>query len=784
MGGSKQIGTFRRALLFLVALLIALAPQARAQEDPDAVLDFANGLFLRTLYREAAREYRRYLDTAGDRAAPEVWYRLGESYFAVWEYEAALEALQTYLKQGPRGGFAEAAAVRVGETYQRMGRPGDAAEAFDRALDSLRDPGAVASALYGLGRARADNRDPQGAIRPLKRLLDEFPDDLRAPFGRFLLARIYQSLDQAEEAALLYETVANAGDPVDPALRHEARYRSGESHARAGDHQRAIAQFEALVGEAPETPFAERAAYGAAWSAHAAGDFDRAIAKARAFTRDYPASELHPAAQYLLGHALQEVSQFAEASAALEALIQDHPESLFADRAAVRLGWVRYFGGDAAGARAAVRRVLARGDGATTGDAQYLLGLVEMGAGNFTDAADAFERASEIEPPGVFAVDAVYKRAETLALIGDTVAAAAAFAAFAQAHPGHPLATQARLRSGDAAFLEADFDTAARQYAAVLAADPDAEAAEEAHYRLAVALHNAGNRAESAAAFEELLAAFPETPHAAEAHLRIGDHYLSEQQPDRAVAAFEALLRVEPESGRAVRGLGLSAYQQGDSANAARHLSAVIADHPSIALDPDTCLWLGQHHFDAGDYASAAAAFQRLLDTTVAYPNLGAIQFKLAESLERAGQQDTALAAYARVGVIEPDTAWALDARYRQGQLLAVRGDTAAAREHFEAAARVLEGEAAARARLEIARMDADAGRPEEAARGFMMVAVLFEDQELTPRALWGAASAYAATGNKAEALACIEELLRDYPDAAHARDAQSLRETLVAATE
>jgi len=61
--------------------------------------------------------------------------------------------------------------------------------------------------------------------------------------------------------------------------------------------------------------------------------------------------------------------------------------------------------------------------------------------------------------------------------------------------------------------------------------------------------------------------------------------------------------------------------------------------------------------------------------------------------------------------------------------------------------------------------MDANAGDHAAAARGYMMIAVLYDDPALTPEALMGAARAYAASGESAKARACYEELLRDYPD-------------------
>ena len=767
----------RISTAILLALFVAVVP-VRAQDDPAATLDFANGLFLRGLYQEAAQEYRNYLDAAGSDASTQAWYRLGEAAFAGGDYDAARSALEGYRQRAPQGEHAERAALRLAESFQRLDRPRDAIPLFEQLGADAAEDSVRAAALYGLGRAMSEDNNPQGAMRPFLRLIQDYPNDPRVPFGRFQLARVYLELDQADEAARLFDAVATDTAAADEALRHEARFRAAESFARSGEHGRAITSYEALAREAPGGAYAERAAYGIAWTAHAAGDYERAGHAASAFVEAHPGSEFAPAARYLRGHALQELGDLAAASAAYEALILAEPDSPFAQRATIRLAWVRYLDGDAAGAREASRRLLAAGNltDADAGDAHYLVALIDTDSGDLEAALAGFDRVVTEYFESTFATDAAYKRAETLARLGRTAEAAIAFEAFATENPAHGLAREALLRGGDAAFFDADFSEAIAQYQRVLDAEPEPEVEELTRYRLALSHHNARQFEQSAEAFRALLERFPDSEHAAEGHLRIGEYHLEEGNAGPALNAFVTALDAATDdalTGRALRGAGLAHYQLGNHDEAAQRLARLIADFPGVALDPDAALWLGQYAFDNERYSLAASAFEHILSSSAAVANRGAIQFKLAESLELDGQVDAALAAFARVEAIEPNSAWSLDAGYRQGLLLETKGDAEAARAKFEAAARVLEGSAPARARLRLAAMDLEAENFAESARGYMMVAVLYEDPALTPEALMGAAKAYAANGEPAKARACYEELLRDFPDSSFANEAR-----------
>src|SRR5690606_9000668 len=127
-----------------------------------------------------------------------------------------------------------------------------------------------------------------------------------------------------------------------------------------------------------------------------------------------------PAARYLRGHALQELGRHGDARAAYESLIRAHGESPYALRAAIKLAWVGYLEGDAPGAREAAGHLLHREglEPSDAGDAHYLMALIDAEGGALESALEGFDRVARDFAASAFALDAAYKRAETLARLG------------------------------------------------------------------------------------------------------------------------------------------------------------------------------------------------------------------------------------------------------------------------------------------------------------------------------------------------------------------------------
>ena len=64
-------------------------------------------------------------------------------------------------------------------------------------------------------------------------------------------------------------------------------------------------------------------------------------------------------------------------------------------------------------------------------------------------------------------------------------------------------------------------------------------------------------------------------------------------------------------------------------------------------------------------------------------------------------------------------------------------------------------------------------GEVDEAAKLFMMIAILYQDDVYTPKALWHAAQSFESTKNRKKAISVYEELIQRYPNHEYAISSQ-----------
>lgn len=751
----------RLALAFAAALFAAAA---WAQPPADEQLRFADGLFARGFYADAAREYRGFIERepAGSDAAT-ARYRLGESEYALSNYEAALAAFSAVANPG-EGGAPRKAALRQGELLYRLGRHGEAAAALERVAahdDAETRPGA----LYYLGKARFDAEGYPGSREALETLIAAYPDHALTPYASYQLGFVHLALDEPAAAASAFTRAGESA--ADDAVRAESRFRAAEAYSAAGLTLDAVAAYDALQSAFPGTEYAERASYGAAYGYFRAENYSEAIVRARRFLDSQPASPQAPALRFLLANALEKSGDAAGAAAEYRAVRDGENAGEYRARAQYALAWAAYRAGDLAAARIEAERARTEFSGTANGaDAAFLLGQIEQAEGAHDAALARYGEAVSANPPGVFAADARFKEAETLALLGRYEEAAKGFQGFLADHPEHPLAAEARIRSADARFLTADFAAAVADLEAILAGSADPAVVEQTRYRLALAHYNGGDKRKAAAEFERLLKDAPDGPFSVEVRVRLAEYLADEGgAPDRALGLFDAALKAEPEgslAGRARRGLGIARFQAGDFDGAAEALQALAEAKTGAPLTASLYAWLGQYWIDKGAYDKAAAALEELVANHPAYPGREDAEFALADAYARGGNEAKARELFRILhesGKGEP----ALRAAYRLGRLLAGEGDGGEAIPLLEAATAITADDTGAQARFALGEIRERREDWNGAVREFLLVGILYQHDELTGEALWRAAMAYEKLGQREKAVDVLRELTAAY---------------------
>ncbi len=750
-----------------------------AEPTPEQTqFDFANGLFHRGFFEEAAEEYTRYLESyPGGPNGLTATYRLGKAAFAAKKYEQALEA---YGKVLEAGGGEEAmrlqAALGRGEALYFMGRVEEAVKELASMAGEDAPADVRARALYYLGRARHALGEYESAVDALKLLLDGMPGDALAPFARYQLAFVYLDRNEPENAAIEFSAVATS--KAEQALRMESRFRAAEIYDKIGWFSAAVGAYEQLRKEFPESAYARRADYGYAWALYHAGKFAEALVAAESFAKAHPESPYLLGLDYLRGNCLQQQKQYEQALAVYTAIREKHPDSPFAPRAAYKTAWVQYLMGDTSAARKGVASFLQNHkDSPLVGDAGFLLGTLLVAEGNYEDAHQEFRLVAEKYPDSEFGAEALYKSAECLSQLGMTDQAASSFEQFVKRYPDNLLTEEAILRAADAQFDAKDFAPAVEKYTQILKNPVDPLVEQDTLYRLAITYHNMKDYKSSADTFRKLLEKKPAAARRAESLFRIAEYLLREESDSlKAMETYQEALEADPKgafAGRALRGLALARYERKDYDMAAEQFLRLMKEYPDVSLNEDAFAWAGQRFFDQEKWDESARAFTALLVAVKGYPNPERVRFKIAECAEQSGDADKALERYQAVVEAAPGSTTAVEATFRMAQLHESREEMERASELYESAANTNNGDVAARARFRLGEIQEGREEYDLAARSFMRVAILFLHEELSPKALWRAGQCFEKAGANERARKAYDEILSDYPESAPAAEAK-----------
>jgi len=740
--------------------------------------DFANGLFQRGFYQEAADEYKAYIEQnpQGEHVAVAL-YRLGESAYAAHDYAAALEAFDQATKRGLDPDTRQRASLSRAEVLYFLKRPADAALALEPLTAKSVKPDLRGRALYYLGKVNADSKNTDAAVQAFKTLVDSIPDSAFVPYAHLQLASVWLDAGQFENAATELAAVANSPS-ADATLRAEARFRAAEAYDKIGWYAQAVEAYEKLKKDFPESKYVQRAEYGYAWALFRAGKYDEAHAASQALLKGHPETPHAAAILFLQGNCLQQLKKYDEALALYAKVRSDYAKSDFAPRAQYKAAWCLYLSGKIEEAKKEASTFLQGApDSALTGDGAFLLGTIMVSQGDYEGAYEEFRLVADKYPKSEFGAEALYKAGECLAQLGRTNEAADIFETFAKQYPDNILAEQAILRAGDAELLSSSFEAAVAKYKQILDKQVTPEVEVDTLYRLAITYHNLKDYEASAKTFKTLLSKYPKCPHVAEAHLRIGDYYLRDNKDVvAAIEAYRAALNADATgtfAGRAIKGLALARYAAKDYDAAAAQFLKLMTEYPDVELNPDSYTWVAQRFFDQKKWDEAATACAALLKAVPSYANPERVRFKIAECSDAAGKTDEAIALYKAVVEAAPQSAVASDAKFRMAELFESNKKTDDAFALYEEVANSNTGEKAARARLRLGELYEAKGDFDAAAKSYMRVAILFLHEELSPEALWRAGQCFEKAGSPEQAHKNYEELLRDYPKSPYAAKAQ-----------
>jgi len=171
---------------FLVILLVVSyigSARRRANAEAENFLSSATASFMNSDF-ESARDALEELTTRywGTRASREALFYLGNTYYALNDYDSAMKNFEQFLNARTEWTILKAsAALGIGNCYEQKGQYLMAAEQYERVVDRYPDSPLAPEALVSAARCfQAMGQAP--AARPLyERLKKEYPDSELVP---------------------------------------------------------------------------------------------------------------------------------------------------------------------------------------------------------------------------------------------------------------------------------------------------------------------------------------------------------------------------------------------------------------------------------------------------------------------------------------------------------------------------------------------------------------------------------------------------------------------------
>ena len=750
---------------------------ARESEAPDRrQLDYANALFTRKLYDLAIPEYQKYLDDYSGRSGR------ANAYFS------------------------------IGECYRNLNRLSSARTNFQKVLSDYGDSDFAGPAAYALAEMAFTQKDYSAALPLFHRSATKSKESAVALSARYFEARCLEILGRKDEAADIYQEVAEAGNP-NP-YREDARLTAASILIGRGRKIDAFKQYEALSNETQKPALkAEAAVRGGIIALDLVqagkGKIDKAMVD-RATSllqkgRSLPeAGKFRAIAQVGLRRLQYQTGQYAELLADYKKELEKLPEAAQAEVMLLAANSERQLG-HAEKAEELYRQIIANypdRDEAKEAAYQRLINIYSSDPAALLAEAEEFlktsptgERADQVK---LLKAEALYKqqnyteavpiyaelrasqlspklRAESAYKLGlcyvqtkNTPEIVEAFTYYIQTFPDNPQVPAALAQRALAYEQDKNYNAALSDLNLIITKYPGAHEREAALQLKALILGQQENAKGMVDTFRQLLREFPKSSVAAQAQYYIGKAAFEAKDYKTAMTALNAARQLNKEQyyNLASLRLILCQFYLKDRPALTKEMNSFMANSPSVNPPSEVLEWLGIEYFNEKNYQTA----EKYLSALGKIDNRGSVKpdfwFYLGDAATKLKNLTEAEDAFGKYLQTAKDPAGKAKVLLALGAVkIGAHKPDDAQKIAEEIMALQPEGRVNAEARLLAGDVQLERGNFDDAGKAFMSVALLYDDPAITPRALNKAASAYQRAGRADEADRLSRQLRERYPN-------------------
>jgi TolA-binding protein len=742
-------------------------PDSQAADPAKAELAIADGLYIRKLYDLAVPEYEKYLGQfLTDSGRPSAMYRLADCYANLGQEQPALNTYRMLIDEIGTGEFVGSAAFRLGSREFDRKNFQEAAPLYQKAYVNAKSPEIKLTARYYQAKClelTGKKAEAGTAYEDVAKVTGKNPyrDAARLSLAYFALEN-----NQKQQAFDLFDQLGNDAGKL--AVKAEALTRAGIIAADLKQKDKADELFKAAIALNVEGKWKQIAEL-EEMKLQYEGDKFSQVLDSYAKSTNSLGDETRPSVMLLVANSYRQLGKQQKALDLYNQLTHIYPNTPEAFDARYQ----RLVSLDAIKDPSLVEEVdsyLTTGPSRDRADkAKLLKAQTLFQQRRFEPAARLYLELTNSSLADPYKADCYYAAGFSFLQLNDNQSAIHAFTGLIDKFPKHKMVSKALLKRA-LLFQEAkNLPAAVNDFNKIIAEYPASAETEAALLQKGLTLGQQADYQQMTATFRELLKNYPNSAGAAQANYWIGWAAFESKHYQDAILPLAKARELNPDefAERTTLRLILCYQNLHKKQDATREVDGFIQKDPQrISMVLDVCRWLGSEFYTESNFEQTAKYFGLLtknMDPAKVDKGVWLSYAKSLNALKNYHDATDAINHYLELATDPADRA--------QGFLvlssaqLGAKDLDSATKSAEQGLSLQPEGRLNAEARMLIGDIESARGNYENAARSYMSVALLYEDPEVTPRALEHAYEAFQKAGNEPQATKTLSELKTRFPN-------------------
>jgi tol-pal system protein YbgF len=566
-------------------------------------------------YRNARNSYQLLIDGYPDSPlVGEASFKIGLSHFQEKSYKEAIYRWKGILSRDPHFSRRDEVIYWIGKTNLLL-RNYDEATSFFGELKH--NDFYYAKALNSLGWYYFQLGRWRNAASYFNQLIETYPEHALVPEATVRVAEAYVNLEQYERALDCLVRLTHGdywGEKLD-----KAYFLTGWIRYRQGLFPTAMEQFQHILRELPNSPYADEAHFWLGMSYFRKGAFAEAADAFSRLVNVAPSSPLAPQARLKMGDSYYNLGEYLRARLAYLQVIKDYPGSKEAPEAEYGVILSYYRVGEYDHFIEKTEEFFGKYPEHILG-ANVGLQLAEFHEenGQWEEAISAYREMLRTYPRGELADEAQFRIGEIYMNMRWFPEAIAAYEKIPRQFPDSSRVVEAWYKIGESYYALEDFRSALKGYERVIYRFPKSGWDKRSYLKASECYRVLKKPRWAVKTLKRLIALYPNDPVVYEASLNLGMLYFHDRDYRGAIASFQKASDSPDEATAALAQLriGDAHVAVGDEEAATREFMKIPYLYPDRAeYVEEALLKVGRIYMNHGRWSEAHPIYQRLVRT-------------------------------------------------------------------------------------------------------------------------------------------------------------------------